>query len=44
MPTALSGPATLNAAYRNPRYSASAPSVPPAPAATPHASAAPLGR
>ena len=44
MPTALSGPATLNAAYRNPRYRASAPSVPPAPAAAPQASEAPLGR
>src|SRR5215472_3043777 len=44
VPTALSGPATLNAAYRNPRYRANAPSVPPAPAAAPQASEAPLGR
>ena len=44
VPTALSGAATLNAAYRNPRYKAIPPSVPPAPAAAPQASAAPLGR
>ena len=41
--TALSGPATLNAACRNPRYSANAPSVPPSPAANPQASAAAFG-
>ena len=41
--TALSGPATLNAACRNPRYSANAPSVPPSPAPNPQASAAALG-
>src|SRR5947208_1333125 len=35
--TALSGPATLNAACRKPRYSANAPSVPPSPAANPQA-------
>ncbi len=44
VPTALSGAATLNAAYRNPRYKAIPPSVPPAPAAAPQASDAPLGR
>ncbi len=44
VPTALSGPATLNAAYRNPMYSANAPPVPPAPAAAPQASAATSGR
>src|SRR6202023_3679414 len=43
VPTALSGAATLNAAYRNPRYSAIPPSVPLAPATAPQASAAPLG-
>src|SRR5690242_7560398 len=41
--TALSGPATLNAACLNPRYSANAPSVPPSPAAKPQASAAIFG-
>ena len=41
--TALSGAATLNAACRNPRYSANAPSVPPSPAANPQASAVALG-
>ena len=40
---ALSGPATLNAACRNPRYSANAPTVPPSPAAAPQASAAACG-
>ena len=43
-PTALIGPATLNAACRNPRYSASAPVVPPRPATAPQASAAAAGR
>jgi hypothetical protein len=43
-PTALSGPATLNAAWRNPRYNASAPAVPPSPATAPQASAAAAGR
>jgi hypothetical protein len=38
--TALIGPATLNAAWRKPRYSASAPDIPPRPAATPQPSAA----
>ena len=38
-PTALSGPATLNAACRNPRYSASAPVTPARPAAAPQATA-----
>jgi hypothetical protein len=38
-PTALSGPATLNAAWRNPRYRASTPAVPPRPAPAPQASA-----
>src|SRR5215831_11618258 len=42
-PTALSGPATLNAAYRNPRYSANTPSVVLSPAPKPQASAATLG-
>ena len=42
-PTALIGPATLNAAWRNPRYSASAPAVPPRPATAPQARAAVLG-
>ena len=42
-PTALIGPATLNAACRNPRYSASAPVVPPRPATAPQARAAALG-
>ena len=41
--TALSGAATLNAAFRNPRYSANAPSVPPIPATKPQASAAAFG-
>jgi hypothetical protein len=39
-PTALIGPATLNAACRNPRYNANAPSVPPVPATKPQAKAA----
>ena len=39
-PTALIGPATLNAACRNPKYSASAPVVPPRPATAPQARAA----
>jgi len=39
-PTALSGPATLNAACRNPKYSASPPTKPPRPAPAPQASAA----
>ena len=43
-PTALIGPATLNAACRNPRYSASAPVVPPRPATAPQARAAAAGR
>jgi len=43
-PTALSGPATLNAACLNPRYSAKAPTVPATPASTPQASAAAAGR
>ena len=43
-PTALSGPATLNAACLNPRYSAKAPAVPATPASTPQASAAAAGR
>ena len=43
-PTALIGPATLNAACRNPRYSASAPVVPPRPAAAPQAREAAAGR
>ena len=42
-PTALIGPATLNAACRNPRYSASAPMVPPRPATAPQARAAAPG-
>ena len=42
-PTALIGPATLNAACRNPRYSANAPMVPPRPATAPQARAAAPG-
>ena len=42
-PTALSGPATLNAACRKPRYSANAPPTPPRPAAAPQASAVAVG-
>ena len=42
-PTADSGPATLNAACRYPRYSANAPSVPARPAPKPQARAAALG-
>ena len=42
-PTALSGPATLNAACRNPRYSANPPPVPARPATAPQARAAAPG-
>ena len=42
-PTALSGPATLNAAFLNPMYSANPPPVPARPAAAPQIRAAAPG-